>query len=335
MGFSNYSDYGYDKYGYDKYSDPFDFSYSKHDFYNESLAFTVTDPKAQVINANLDSISINSTPVSPLQVQQGPIIPTVAMFDYEFRAIIAPALADAPAEDALAIYDVIVPGAEFCMGAHRYNEDQGCVVYALHVSDTTDYVLKCPGDAARGERANPYGRRMDDRFYAVIGVDPDSNVGKRPTYKVLIKASANETVPLIYRDSDRPRPQFNGQSYATEIELLDFANRLRKLGGANVIDAFMPSSPGQANACLIANALNFGASVSPVGIEGATWRMTFPLNVKVSTVEIIAHALGLDHVYLTGREVSREVVLPKLVGNAAWAFDRAETGWVTKYRKSD
>lgn len=318
---------GYDDYGYG--------SFNKDNFYKESLAFTIKSPKAHAVISGVTDSSPHMPPAPGPKPSS--FIPTVAMFDYEFRAILARGLTDAPAEDALAIYDTVIPGAEFCMGTHRYNETAGYV--ATIDPRLTDYVLKCPGEHAFADdgtrRENRYARRMDDAFYAAIGVDPDdpanfNESGRRQTYKVLIKASANETVPLIYRDSNRPRPQFvasvAGQvEYATEIELLDFANRLRRLGGANVIDAFMPSVAGSAKHCLIANALNFSALVSPCVPGNGRWQMNFPDNVSTETIDRIANALGLAR-YGTG------LILPQLVGNAANAFDQAPNGWVTKYR---
>lgn len=122
--------------------------------------------------------------------------------------------------------------------------------------------------------------------------------------------------------------------YATEDEVLDFANRLRTFGGADAIDAFFPSYPGAAEACLIATALNFGCNVRPEGSrtrsgEFAFWTMNFPPNMPIEKVAEIAEAMDCK------LHSPWSIVLPRLIGNAASAFDEAsalEDHWVNKYR---
>lgn len=46
-------------------------------------------------------------------------------------------------------------------------------------------------------------------------------------------------------------------------EVLEFANTMRRAGGANVLEALLPSEPGNSQECLIANALNFGCKIKP------------------------------------------------------------------------
>lgn len=139
--------------------------------------------------------------------------------------------------------------------------------------------------------------------------------------------------------TDRPIP------YATEEEVLDFANRLRKIGGAEVIEAFFPSSQGSAYSCLIANALNFGCSVAPgpfcrygSGFSRAEydhWYMDFPYHMHGAEVERIAKEMECEVRNLV--PPARQMKLPRLIGNAAHAFDNApddaDAHWVVKYRK--
>lgn len=134
--------------------------------------------------------------------------------------------------------------------------------------------------------------------------------------------------------------------YATEEEVLDFANRLRKIGGAEVIEAFFPSNPGSASSCLIANALNFGCSVAPgpsgrnadgsIRPEYQYWCMDFPYHMYGAEVERIAEEMGCEVQRLAYTE-THQMRLPRLIGNAAHAFDSApddeDAHWVVKYRK--
>lgn len=137
--------------------------------------------------------------------------------------------------------------------------------------------------------------------------------------------------------------------YATEAELLEFANAVRQAGGANIIEALLPGEPQVAKACLIANALNFSCGVSPNGRTNehgeAVWVMRMPANISFKRTQEIAKALGLqaeqylprDSMWRAGRRApSRRsrIILPRLIGNTAAAFDAYwHKGWVAKYRK--
>lgn len=119
---------------------------------------------------------------------------------------------------------------------------------------------------------------------------------------------------------------------ATKSELLKFANRVREAGGANVLDALLPAAPQVSSACLIARALNFECEVQ--GFDSATkfpegddeWGMfIFRGNDQESEAltEQIATKLNLR----TARDGGTEgdplcLVLPRHIGNAAWAFDQ-------------
>lgn len=118
---------------------------------------------------------------------------------------------------------------------------------------------------------------------------------------------------------------------ATEQELLEFVNKAREAGGADVLQALLPSRPTDAEKCLIANGLNFGCQVT--GFDNAdeyagkdgyryVWAMHLPGNVSDSKASSIAEALDLEVLDVVG-ESGGPVVgpLPPHIGNAADAFD--------------
>jgi hypothetical protein len=105
-------------------------------------------------------------------------------------------------------------------------------------------------------------------------------------------------------------------------ELLDFVNKARAAGGADVLEALLPSMPGDESACLIANGLNFGCTVnghSSVNSDEPQWAMYFPDNLDSSQARDIADALGCE--YDRRRHC---IVLPQRIGNAAQAFDNGD-----------
>jgi hypothetical protein len=112
---------------------------------------------------------------------------------------------------------------------------------------------------------------------------------------------------------------------ATEKELLDFANALRKAGGANVLEALMPSKIGNSERCLIATALNFGCSVDAGG-DGYSdgiwkWHMDFPDNMSNERIKEIVSQVPGRLVRSVYDEERYALLLPKHIGNAARAFD--------------
>lgn len=122
-----------------------------------------------------------------------------------------------------------------------------------------------------------------------------------------------------------------GRMVATETELLDFANTIRKAGGANVIEALLPAWQNDSESCLIANALNFGCRVD-TGVLGnlkngdPVWHMEFPYNMDPQRVQAIADATPgcklrkRDH---EGRKLEGLFMqLPQYIGNAALSFDQ-------------
>lgn len=116
----------------------------------------------------------------------------------------------------------------------------------------------------------------------------------------------------------------------TEAELLAVANRLRAAGGANVLEALLPSRPMDSSRCLIANALNFECEVLiPDEIDGKDnyafpdqWAMTLPENMSEERREALAEAMGWPLARITN-DVYEEwgLLLPLEVGNSARAFD--------------
>jgi hypothetical protein len=111
---------------------------------------------------------------------------------------------------------------------------------------------------------------------------------------------------------------------ATEEELLEFANKVRKAGGADVIEALLPSLKGAQSKCLIANALNFSCRVHGYdrwsrwedGSKEYRWCMELPENMDVERAEKIASEVGLEY-----DEEYHCFPLPRHIGNAAYAFD--------------
>lgn len=123
---------------------------------------------------------------------------------------------------------------------------------------------------------------------------------------------------------------------ATEAELLEFANKVRAAGGANALEALLPSSPCNPNTCLIANALNFECTVT--GPRTTTtdefdlpdngdhnWVMAFPENMSRDKAQAVADAVKCP---LTTEDAGEEypaerlvIVLPDYITHAAQAFD--------------
>lgn len=151
--------------------------------------------------------------------------------------------------------------------------------------------------------------------------------------------------PNAYQPSKQtwPRPWFIGEAgvrieYATEDELLDFANKIRAAGGANALDALLPSDPQKPDSCLIATSLNFGCHVVASGevfggsldVEGRdeyAWAMRLPSCFSVEESETLASAVGCEY-----DSFYRKLILPRHIGNAARAFDLGK-GWTRKYRR--
>lgn len=128
---------------------------------------------------------------------------------------------------------------------------------------------------------------------------------------------------------------------ATEAELLAFANKVREAGGADVLNALLPSRPGRATKCLIARALNFECSVfgwTPVDDRNNTewasgdskWIM-LPHRGSPEQCDELARELSKKlKLRLVRNEASPTrrdqgwdyaLLLPKHIGNAAAAFD--------------
>lgn len=114
---------------------------------------------------------------------------------------------------------------------------------------------------------------------------------------------------------------------ATEEELIEFVNKGRAAGGADILSALIPSVPEEADICLIANALNFSCQVQcPPDAGGLVcedgyryrWAMLFSSSMHHKTRQTIADAYGLK-VQSNGSLFWIE--LPAHIGNAADAFD--------------
>lgn len=130
---------------------------------------------------------------------------------------------------------------------------------------------------------------------------------------------------------------------ATEEELLAFANSIRQAGGANVLEALLPSTPSDSSECLIANALNFGCQVGTASGFGVVkhdsaearfpsraerWIMQLPENltdeqrVALDGVEgVVLHEVTVFPNEPHYKEHFYYLALPESIGNAAAAFD--------------
>lgn len=120
---------------------------------------------------------------------------------------------------------------------------------------------------------------------------------------------------------------------ATEEELLDFANRVREAGGADILNALLPSVPNDARSCLIARALNFDCIVKPIfSSERArhdlpeyqsNHSMCWVMEAEEDIISKLREALNLPAIRI-GPYKNLVLVLPEHIGNAALAFDEEE-----------
>lgn len=104
-------------------------------------------------------------------------------------------------------------------------------------------------------------------------------------------------------------------SRATLEEVKEFANKVRKAGGGNPLDALMPAVPADSKNCLIAKNLNFNCEVNG---DGGKWYMALD---DLEICNRIASALGLE----TGmRSYAPEymVYLPDEIGAVAEYYDQ-------------
>lgn len=133
-----------------------------------------------------------------------------------------------------------------------------------------------------------------------------------------------------------PTLKMNGKRlpFAGKDELLAYANRIREAGGANALEALLPSIPGNQEGCLIARALNFGCKVYPLtslkNLKDGSWEWVMETpnddTARKLAKGIGARTLRLDYwqdVRAAKHEIETRLVvlLPKRIGNAAHAFD--------------
>lgn len=128
-------------------------------------------------------------------------------------------------------------------------------------------------------------------------------------------------------------------SIATEEELLEFANKVRAAGGANILDALLLSKRSQSSACLIARALNFDCEVNQwkptdnrISVDWPSgnpkWVM-MPQRGDGAHSEKLTRQLSKDLKLRLVRNMTRRhplefvygLLLPETIGNAARAFD--------------
>lgn len=180
----------------------------------------------------------------------------------------------------------------------------------------------------------PYHKSRKDNAITTLSTPIESLLQFAETYtdrnillRALAEVRASEARPIVTIDGGQRR-------YATEDELLDFANKVREAGGADPIEALMPSKPKYARQCLIANALNFSCVVDSLagGLLGKprVWAMFLPEDLSDEQKRRIADAVGSP---IEDSYKGPCVRLPEHIGNAAAAFDeKTHDGWVAKYR---
>lgn len=122
-------------------------------------------------------------------------------------------------------------------------------------------------------------------------------------------------IEFSYTSLDDPKVH----SVATEEELLEFANKVREAGGGDIIPALLPSYLGDADACLIARALNFQCSVDGIYDSEEDWAMdvhdvelAIELDARIPELELLLDKYG---------NRTPRLKLPEHIGNAAAAFD--------------
>lgn len=149
----------------------------------------------------------------------------------------------------------------------------------------------------------------------------------------------------LYEDEayERELPQDLMVPVATHEELLEYANRVRELGGADTLDALLPSKPVDAKACLIAQAVNFESSVVPDdsfhesgsqrwymvpwrGNDAQSDELARELAEKLDAETGVVNVLNGKQIQgpygpISDRSERVGVLLPEEIGNAAMAFD--------------
>ncbi len=130
---------------------------------------------------------------------------------------------------------------------------------------------------------------------------------------------------------------FDDEDYlvATEAELLSFCNKVREVGGAELLPALLPSEPGNANQCLIARALNFDCQVDSTGTPyedsfgntHARWQMRVDSAKRYTTIEAFIGLGGTAEPEFDDFRIN----LPEEIGNAALLFDHGAA--FTNYRR--
>lgn len=114
----------------------------------------------------------------------------------------------------------------------------------------------------------------------------------------------------------------SAHSVATEEELLEFANMVRKAGGADPIPALLPANPYEGDSCLIALAVNFDSEVNGLGDVWYIATSDRTINTRIEA------AIGLGFTDKNGYCVR----LPEHIKNAAIAFDKGAA--FTEYNKA-
>lgn len=99
-----------------------------------------------------------------------------------------------------------------------------------------------------------------------------------------------------------------------ESEVLDFCNKVREIGGADILDSLLPGTPGQKNTCLIARNLNFNCRIMPLGSHNDPY--SWVIEISDSNIATkIANEMELEYLY------EGAIKLPLALAEVAIKFD--------------
>jgi len=153
---------------------------------------------------------------------------------------------------------------------------------------------------------------LKSNFPTHIVVDP---VSGREVYVDKEKFEVSNSLEIYFRSNQGCYQNLHAiRNRASINELLKFANEVRVAGKGEVIDELLMSTPQEAQACIIANALNFDSTVSD---DYGTWGMMIH---DKSVIHNICDDLGLD-IIEDDYDGVVGVELPENIALVAQAFD--------------
>lgn len=112
----------------------------------------------------------------------------------------------------------------------------------------------------------------------------------------------------------------------SQEQVLEFCNKIRKAGGADVLPSLLPGIPMNSNGCLIANNLNFDCSIGPSGISNdfGNWVMTIEGDRHIEISNKISEELNMPIACREDSDFSQSTTLklPYELGEIAYQFDK-------------